>query len=101
MADKHILSAFRVQVEACEKLGSPLTAALLRGARDDFAANGPVAHLLRGWAGDPLDENVPLRLAGFFMTRLWPVTGRSWRNFMKLAVAGLRRLMRLLCGRRR
>lgn len=69
MADKHILSAFRVQVEACEKLGSPLTAALLRGARDDFAANGPVAHLLRGWAGDPLDENVPLRLAGFFHDR--------------------------------
>ena len=66
MADKHIISAFRVQAEACEKLGSPLTAALLRGAMDDFMANGPVAHLLRGWAGDPLDENLPLRLAGFF-----------------------------------
>ena len=58
-----------------------LTAALLRGAMDDFAANGPVAHLLRGWAGDPLDENLPLRLAGFFTTRLWPVSAELARFY--------------------
>ena len=32
---------------------------------DDFLADGIVAKLTRGWAGDPLDENLPLRMAGF------------------------------------
>jgi len=66
MGDDRILWAFRVQVDACDKLGSPLTSALLQNAMDDFAAGGPVAHILRGWAGDPMNDNVPLRLAGFF-----------------------------------
>lgn len=46
-------------------LGSPLTAAIVGFCRDDFAADGPVADLVRGWQGDPLNDNVPLRLAGF------------------------------------
>ena len=46
-------------------LGSPLTAAIVGFCRDDFAAGGPVADLVRGWQGDPLNDNVPLRLAGF------------------------------------
>ena len=64
MRDK-ILSAFTSQQQASELLGSPLTAAIVGFCRDDFAAAGPVADLVRGWQGDPLNDNVPLRLAGF------------------------------------
>jgi hypothetical protein len=64
MRDK-ILSAFQSQKQACDMLGSPLTAAIVGFCRDDFAAGGPVADLVRGWQGDPLNDNVPLRLAGF------------------------------------
>lgn len=64
MQDK-LLTAFEAQRRACDMLGSPLTAAIVGFCRDDFAAGGPVADLVRGWQGDPLDDNVPLRLAGF------------------------------------
>jgi hypothetical protein len=32
---------------------------------DNFLSGGIIAHLVRGWQGDPLNDNVPLRLAGF------------------------------------
>ena len=64
MNDK-LLTAFEAQKNACTMLGSPLTAAIVGVCRDDFAADGPVADLVRGWQGDPLNDNVPLRLAGF------------------------------------
>ena len=58
MQDK-LLTAFEAQRRACDMLGSPLTAAIVGFCRDDFAAGGPVADLVRGWQGDPLDDNVP------------------------------------------
>lgn len=64
MHDK-LLTAFEAQKNACNMLGSPLTTAIVGFCRDDFAAGGPVADLVRGWQGDPLNDNVPLRLAGF------------------------------------
>ena len=64
MNDK-LLTAFEAQKNACAMLGSPLTAAIVGACRDDFAGDGPVADLVRGWQGDPLNDNVPLRLAGF------------------------------------
>ena len=64
MNDK-MTTAFKAQQQACEMLGSPLTRDVVGFCADDFAANGIIAELVRGWQGDPLNDNVPLRLAGF------------------------------------
>lgn len=85
MRDK-LLTAFEAQRNACDMLGSPLTAAVVAFCRDDFAANqsqgGPVADLVRGWQGDPLNDNVPLRLAGFvhFMALQGDPIGRFYES---------------------
>ena len=63
--NKKITTAFEAQRQACEMLGSPLTRDVVGFCADDFAANGVIAELVRGWQGDPLNDNVPLRLAGF------------------------------------
>ena len=63
--DDKISTAFDAQMQACDMLGSPLTRDVVGFCRDDFAANGIIAKLVRGWQGDPLNDNVPLRLAGF------------------------------------
>ena len=63
--NEKLITAFEAQRQACVHLGSPLTAAIVAFCRDDFIADGPVADLVRGWQGDPLNDNVPLRLAGF------------------------------------
>jgi hypothetical protein len=55
---------FRDQAHQCSLHGSPLTAALLRGAADELAADGPVAQLLRPLAGDPGGSVPSLRFAG-------------------------------------
>ena len=60
-----IATALEAQIHACGVLGSPLTKAVLEICLNDFLTDGIVATLTRGWAGDPLDDNVPLRLAGF------------------------------------
>ena len=65
MKNDKIAGALETQIHACDVLGSPLTKAVLEICLDDFLADGIVATLTRGWAGDPLDDNVPLRLAGF------------------------------------
>ena len=65
MKNEKIAAALEAQIHACDLLGSPLTKAVLEICLDDFLADGIVATLTRGWAGDPLDDNVPLRLAGF------------------------------------
>ena len=65
MKNDNIAAALEAQAHACEVSGSPLTKAVLEICLDDFLADGIVATLTRGWAGDPLDDNLPLRLAGF------------------------------------
>ena len=65
MKNNKIATAFEAQIHACDVLGSPLTRAVLEICLNDFLTDGIVATLTRGWAGDPLDDNVPLRLAGF------------------------------------
>jgi hypothetical protein len=55
---------FRAQAEQCGKHGSPLTAALLHGAADDFEAGGPAHDLLLGFADDPSGSVPSLRFAG-------------------------------------
>ena len=65
MKNDKIATALEAQIHACDVLGSPLTKAVLEICLNDFLTDGIVATLTRGWAGDPLDDNVPLRLAGF------------------------------------
>ena len=65
MKNDKIAAALEAQIHACDVLGSPLTKAVLEICLNDFLTDGIVATLTRGWAGDPLDDNVPLRLAGF------------------------------------
>ena len=93
MQDK-LLTAFEAQRRACDMLGSPLTAAIVGFCRDDFAAGGPVADLVRGWQGDPLDDNVPLRLAGF--VHFLALGGDAISRFFQAAAARFRREMKKL-----
>ena len=54
----------RAQAEQCAAHGSPLTAALLYGAADDYEAGGPTAELLGPHADDPSGSVPSLRLTG-------------------------------------
>lgn len=55
---------FRAQAEQCARHGSPLTAALLRGAADDDEAGGPTSGLLAPFAEESSGSVVSLRFAG-------------------------------------
>ncbi|MCW2723372.1 MAG: hypothetical protein JWN35_293 [Frankiales bacterium] len=57
-------SRLRAQAEQCALHGSPLTAALLYGAADDYEAGGPAYVLLRPLAADPGGTVPALRFAG-------------------------------------
>lgn len=63
-SDPRVISAFRRQAEKCRELGSPFTAGLLDGATSSLEAGGPLADLIGGWPGDPVEDALPLRLAG-------------------------------------
>lgn len=56
--------AFLLQAAACEDLGSPLYAGLLRGLHADLEAGGLTAEILRGRPERPQRDAVPLRLLG-------------------------------------
>ncbi|MBK5305838.1 MAG: DUF2332 domain-containing protein [Frankiaceae bacterium] len=55
---------FRAQAEQCGLHGSPLTAALLYGAADDYDGGGPLRDLLAPLAEDPSGTVPSLRFAG-------------------------------------
>jgi len=54
----------RLQASHCLRLGSPLYAGLLQRAAGDAEEGGPVAALLRGHEGDPVNSMLALRLMG-------------------------------------
>ena len=58
-----VLDAFDKQIGWCESLGSPFTARLLTILRDDIAAGGTSAELVRAWPGDPVADALALRMA--------------------------------------
>ena len=63
--DLHALPArMRWQAEWCHRLGSPLYGELLGRAADDAEAGGPVAEVLAGREGDPLESMLQLRFMG-------------------------------------
>ncbi len=83
-----ILDAFRMQAMWCERLGSPLTAALLLAGAVDFerGADGMMKALIPGWDGRPWPDGLPLRFAGALhcavlsgkapgLARLYPTAG--------------------------
>jgi hypothetical protein len=57
-------SRLRAQAEQCALHGSPLTAALLSGAADDYDAEGPAYDLLQPFAADPSSTVPSLRFTG-------------------------------------
>jgi hypothetical protein len=59
-----LVDRLREQADACRRMGSPLTAALLDGAADDLAAGGPVADLLGPLEADPSGSVPALRFTG-------------------------------------
>jgi hypothetical protein len=61
-AHSRLLRTFAHQAGACESLGSPLYATLLRCCVDDIGAGGPVAQVLRGHENDPGPSGLALRL---------------------------------------
>lgn len=59
-----IQEAFEVQIDACEKLGSPFTAHILRIALTDMQSDGPYHAFVEDWQEPPIASGVALRLAG-------------------------------------
>jgi hypothetical protein len=59
-----LAATFAVQSRACESLGSPLYASLLRRCVADIEGGGPVAVVLRGHENDPGPSGLALRLLG-------------------------------------
>lgn len=80
---------FRDQAHACERLGSPMYAELLRALADDLEAGGPTAEVLRGHEDDPGPSGLALRLAGSLhrlvlsgaapeLAAYYPTAGGTW-----------------------
>jgi hypothetical protein len=63
-AQDTIASRMRWQGEWCERLGSPLYAAILEGVASDVERAGPAWRLLAGREREPNRSFLPLRLAG-------------------------------------
>jgi hypothetical protein len=62
--DAAILASFRTQVDWCDHLGSPFTAALLRAAIVELYPGNTLHSIIGAWPGDPLADILPLRVAG-------------------------------------
>lgn len=59
-----ILSAFELQIDWCEKLGSPFTASVLRIVKAEIAAGGDATEIALSVEGDPVASGLALRMAG-------------------------------------
>ena len=59
-----VLQSFRNQIKWCQALGSPFTARLLHQALQDLERGGLLAELIDDWPGNPVEDALPLRLAG-------------------------------------
>ena len=61
-----VLDAFRMQAEACTKLGSPFMGQLMSVLSNQLTPGDRVSDHILNWSGDPTPtaDSVPLRLAG-------------------------------------
>jgi hypothetical protein len=66
MSTAEVLAAFSAQIAACDALGSPFTANVLRACRTALSPETAVGRTILDWPGDPSPrgDSVPLRLAG-------------------------------------
>ena len=64
MERERLVESFRFQQDAAHKVGSAMYGELIGRCADDVASGGPVEALVRDWDGDPVLENLPLRLMG-------------------------------------
>ncbi|MFD0563372.1 DUF2332 domain-containing protein [Kitasatospora saccharophila] len=64
MPHDHAVAMFHHQADSCAALGSPLSAALLRRAAEDLAADGPCAAAIAGHEDAPGPDAIALRLLG-------------------------------------
>jgi hypothetical protein len=64
MRPEDVRQSFEFQAEACEKLGSPLTAAVCRACAAELQPDSALGRRVFGWSGDPTADALPLRLAG-------------------------------------
>src|SRR5690349_5626347 len=64
-SDSAVVAAFAFQAQACEQMGSPLTALLLRGMIADYKAGGTIHAMLADWEKrNPKDAVLSLRMVG-------------------------------------
>jgi hypothetical protein len=63
-ADPRVTAAFRWQADKCREMGSPFTGALLDEAAASLERGGAAADAVGGWPGPPVQDALPLRLAG-------------------------------------
>lgn len=63
-ARTRLAGTLRLQAEACERVGSPLYAALLDHAAADVERGGPTWEVLHGHENDPVPSALALRLMG-------------------------------------
>jgi hypothetical protein len=61
---QEIERVFRTQANACAAMNSPIYGELLERCADDLTAGGLIARLVADWRGEPVLDNVPLRLLG-------------------------------------
>jgi hypothetical protein len=59
-----VRQSFQFQAEACERLGSPLTAALCRICAAELDPGNALGRRVFGWSSDPVADALPLRLTG-------------------------------------
>lgn len=66
MSAAEVLAAFSQQIAACDALGSPFTANLLRACRTALSPDTALGRTILDWPGDPSPrgDSVALRLAG-------------------------------------
>jgi hypothetical protein len=59
-----VCEAFAKQAGYCDEHGSPFTARLLRGLMQTVREGDPALHAVAMWQGDPMNDALPLRVAG-------------------------------------
>ncbi|ARQ71917.1 DUF2332 domain-containing protein [Streptomyces marincola] len=75
MPREHVAEIFVRQARACERLGSPLYAALMARAAGDVRDGGPCAQVLAGHLDTAAEDALPLRLFG--AVHALALTGRA------------------------
>lgn len=66
MEDGHIVSGIKFQAEHCRRNGAPVTARIVEAQLSLMQGNTKCGQRIANWPGLPLEDAMPLRLAGGF-----------------------------------